>query len=402
MTTNRSILEEGPEKKTVALNLKQAEALKKLQQPTGGQDGTDERADLLQQAKETLRQSATPQILWTATVDGKIFGELPGWRTFTGQSTEEAQCDGWTQALHPEDRDHVLRVWREAVQNQTEYNAGYRLRRHDGVYRDFAVHGVPVRLKDGRIRDWVGCCIDITENKRVAESLKLFRALMDQSSDAIEVIDPQTGRFLDVNETAGRRLGYSREEMLCKSVPDIQMDPFAQAFLPESMEEVRRVGVKLLRGWHRRKDGSTFPVEVSVKSICLDRDYLLAIVRDITEQKAVEEKIESQIHELRFWRESSLDREDRIGALKNEVNEALLQGGEAPRYTDPEVLKRDLPPVDLPVLDSEEERLATLRRYSVLDSPAEKDFDDAVALAAQVCGTPFAAISFLDEERQWF
>src|SRR3712207_4182799 len=50
----------------------------------------------------------------------------------------------------------------------------------------------------------------------------------------------------------------------------------------------------------------------------------------------------------------------------------------------------------------EEERLAALRRYRILDTPPEPDFDDLVRLAAQVCQTPVALISLIDEQRQWF
>ncbi len=114
----------------------------------------------------------------------------------------------------------MLRAWTEAVQNKTDYNTTYRILRHDGVYRDFDVHGVPVRLEDGTIHEWVGCSTDVTERKQAEESLRLFRALMDQSSDAIMVAVPQTGRFLDVNEIGSARLGYTRAEMLSESVSD--------------------------------------------------------------------------------------------------------------------------------------------------------------------------------------
>jgi len=127
-----------------------------------------------------------------------------------------------------------------------------------------------------------------------------------------------------------------------------------------------------------------------------------AVEKSLLLHEAQDKKIESQVHELQFWRESTLDREDRIGVLKNEVNEVLQEAGRPPRYTDPEVLKKDFLPINPPPSDSEQERLATLRRYNVLDSPAEKDFDDVVALAAQICGTPIALVSLVDEKRQWF
>lgn len=49
----------------------------------------------------------------------------------------------------------------------------------------------------------------------------------------------------------------------------------------------------------------------------------------------------------------------------------------------------------------ENERLATLRAYAVLDTPPERTFDELVSLAAQVCGAPAAYVAFIDERRQW-
>ena len=55
-----------------------------------------------------------------------------------------------------------------------------------------------------------------------------------------------------------------------------------------------------------------------------------------------------------------------------------------------------------PILPNESERLAALRRYGILDIPAEADFDDFTRLASQICGTPIATITLVDAARQWF
>ena len=131
---------------------------------------------------------------------------------------------------------------------------------------------------------------DITEKKQAGEHLKLFRALLDHSSDAIEVLDPVTLRILDVNETQCRVLGYSREELLSKKVTDI--DPALSADLQKVIgEQLRKTGDARFEAIHQRKDGSTFPVEVSSKLIELDKPYALNIVRDITERKQAEEHL---------------------------------------------------------------------------------------------------------------
>ncbi|MBI5394016.1 MAG: PAS domain S-box protein [Verrucomicrobia bacterium] len=128
---------------------------------------------------------------------------------------------------------------------------------------------------------------DITERKQAERALKLFRTLVDRTDDAIEVVDPQTGRFLDINEKGCMDAGYSREEFLALSVPDI--DPTVnQSTFTKLMEGIRKSGDLTWEGLRRRKDGSTFPVEVNIKYVRLDRDYIVSAVRDITERKRAE------------------------------------------------------------------------------------------------------------------
>jgi PAS domain S-box-containing protein len=135
-----------------------------------------------------------------------------------------------------------------------------------------------------------GMANDITKRKRAEQSLRLFRSLIDQSTDAIEVIDADTLRFLDCNEHAHKTLGYSRQEFLGLSIFDI--DPMATpgsiAFHDAEME---RSGFTTLESVHRRKDGSTFPVEVNIKLVRLDRRYRLAVVRDISARKQANEAL---------------------------------------------------------------------------------------------------------------
>jgi diguanylate cyclase (GGDEF)-like protein/PAS domain S-box-containing protein len=131
---------------------------------------------------------------------------------------------------------------------------------------------------------------DITERRQAEESLKLFRLLLDQSNDAIEVVELGTMRLLDVNEKACTSLGYTREELLSMSVFDI--DPSVKELKRANVEtELRKSGFIMLQTLHRRKDGSTFPVEISMKYIQLDRSYVVCAIRDITERKRAEEAL---------------------------------------------------------------------------------------------------------------
>ncbi|MDR3459744.1 MAG: PAS domain S-box protein [Verrucomicrobiae bacterium] len=129
---------------------------------------------------------------------------------------------------------------------------------------------------------------DISGRKRAEAASRMFRALIDRSSDGIEVVDPETGRFLDVNDTTCRQVGYAREELLAMRVSDLENVALDFSTWHEHVEKIRQAGLMFIEGRHRRKDGSTFPVEVNIRYVKLERDYLIASVRDVSERKQAE------------------------------------------------------------------------------------------------------------------
>jgi len=133
----------------------------------------------------------------------------------------------------------------------------------------------------------------ITENKdNIETDLELFRNLINKTNDAIFVTDPQTGRFIFVNDQACAGLGYDRQELLKMNVLDIETN-FPDNFSWQThVEELRQKGSHILEGIHKRKNGATFLNEANVSYVVLNtREYMVAIVRDITERKQAEEAL---------------------------------------------------------------------------------------------------------------
>jgi len=140
----------------------------------------------------------------------------------------------------------------------------------------------------------------VAELKQAGERLHLFRNLIDRSNDCIFVIEPKWGRFLDVNERACDSLGYTRQEFLDMTVKNIN------EFIPDDLSWQNRVselkveGDIIEEGRYKRKDATSFFVETSLKYVIQkERNYIIAVARDITERKLAEEKQAELIQELR-------------------------------------------------------------------------------------------------------
>jgi PAS domain S-box-containing protein len=124
--------------------------------------------------------TTTSQLVWTADVAGTWHGDMPSWREFTGQSTEQMQGSGWAAAVHPDDRQATLDAWADAVQHGSSFEIEHRLRSRTGEYRYFLARGAAVRNIDGSIREWIGASTDITERKQAEAQVRRLNAELEQ------------------------------------------------------------------------------------------------------------------------------------------------------------------------------------------------------------------------------
>ncbi len=134
---------------------------------------------------------------------------------------------------------------------------------------------------------------DVTARHQAEEALReseeRFRTLIEQAGDGVELQDAE-GRFLDVNSTTCRQLGYSREELLRMAVFDVDPLVSRERYAATFQSLVNKPPV-LFESVHRRKDGTTFPVEITTSVIRLGSVFrAVTLVRDITERKRQEEE----------------------------------------------------------------------------------------------------------------
>ncbi|MBI5039329.1 MAG: PAS domain S-box protein [Nitrospirae bacterium] len=174
----------------------------------------------------------------------------------------------------------------------------------DGKKTYFDTMKSPLFDNHGNLIGVAGVSRDITERRHHEEQLWLFRTLINQSNDAIFIDDPETGRFLDVNDKACSSLGYSRYELLKMGVVDIEANMPDHFSWEAHLKEVKEQKSMVLEGRLKRRDGTTFPVEVNVRYITQGKDsYMVAVVRDITERKQETERYTAIIRSAMdaFW-----------------------------------------------------------------------------------------------------
>jgi diguanylate cyclase (GGDEF)-like protein/PAS domain S-box-containing protein len=161
---------------------------------------------------------------------------------------------------------------------------------------DVIVAGSPI-LVGGELIGLVAVYTDITERKRAEEALResreKYREMINGMNDTVWVIGFD-GKFVDVNETVVKVLGYSREELLSMGPPDIDSH-LTEEQIKDLIRRMPSDEIQVFETEHTTKGGKTIPVEISSSLVTYQgRHAILSIARDITERKRAEREIEER------------------------------------------------------------------------------------------------------------
>ncbi len=262
-----------------------------LKAPVAGGPGEHRADEHLRHVMETL-----PEGVWSIGLPGlELLCANAAIERIFGYSRAEFYRNPhlWLETIHPEDRKNLGTSFRELLRDgQGEFEfLGIRA---DGELRRLRSRTWCVRDEHGRLLRIDGITTEVRTpgpgEPGLRNSARQLRRLIDHAADTLFIHDRE-GRIFDVNEQACRSLGYTRVELLSLHVEQIEVGTGADE-LHRLWRTAGRDIPMTLQGTHRRKDGTTFPVEVRLSRLNAEDDtFFVVVARDVSERRHLEEQL---------------------------------------------------------------------------------------------------------------
>jgi PAS domain S-box-containing protein len=195
----------------------------------------------LQASEARFREmaDAAPAMLWITNEEGECTFLSRGWYEFTGQDESTGLGIGWTDAVHPDDRESAGRGFLAASARREIFRSEFRVQRPSGEYRWVIDAGQPRFAEDGSFRGMIGSVIDIHERRHAEDRLRTLAAVVENCAEFIGVSTPEM-KPIFVNEAGRQMVGLD-------SMEDVEKTSVFDYFHPDDRQLIEREALPRLR-----------------------------------------------------------------------------------------------------------------------------------------------------------
>ncbi len=251
-----------------------------------------------EERQRTLLEVGTA-VVWRTDPLGRFHDRQPTWETYTGQTWHEYEGFGWVEAIHPDDRDALLAVWRNSVARAEFYEHHARFWcAADRDYHFCEVRGVPIVDDDQRLVEWTGFIVDVHHRRQLEAELRSQAARLRslEDADTVGVMCGIDDQIIEANDYLLDLLGYTQAELDAGDLrwSALTPDGYATADAAVFAEVLASGSAPPYEKELLRKDGARVPVLVAATRL-LDPPPLewFALVTDLTQRKRAEDRLRS-------------------------------------------------------------------------------------------------------------
>jgi PAS domain S-box-containing protein len=160
----------------------------------------------------------------------------------------------------------------------------------------FEIRYSPLKDDQNSVIGAIGVAVDVTTRKEAEKSLheseEKYRKLFNLESDALALMDIETGNMIDVNISFIKLYGYTKEEILCMKNIDFSAEP--EKTIKAAQDRKAYIPLR----YHKKKNGTVFPVEITASAFeYKGRDVYMGAVRDISDRKIIEEQMAASLRD---------------------------------------------------------------------------------------------------------
>lgn len=221
--------------------------------------------------------------------------------------------------LQGKDRDQPpLNALREAIKKGESCQATLRNYKKDGTMFWNDLYVFPITNDKGIVTNFIGIQNDVTLKINAEAERHHLASIFHESLNEIYVFDSKSLKFINVNFGAQKNIGYDLEELKGMTPLDIKPLENEENFRQKISELLEKNVEKIeFESIHKRKDGTTYPIDVHLQLSNLgEKEVFVAIILDITEQKNYTHKLENKVEERTEQLKRALEKEKELNQLK--------------------------------------------------------------------------------------
>ncbi|MDY0903432.1 PAS domain S-box protein [Pedobacter sp. CFBP9032] len=286
------------------------------------EDRVSERVKELSESEERFRIMAEGTEIFIAVGDesgNAIYFNKP-WMTLTGRSMNELLDFGWSDLIHPEDRDRYIGIYLTALETKTAFAGEFRILSKEGNYRWLLSSGPPRFHSDGTFAGYISSCVDITERKMMELEKQNLSALVDASSEFISLANLDY-EMTYANPIALKKLGW--DAVANRTILDC-VYPEDRDFAQKALSNLLTYGNfrHEIRYWNE-KTKKPFWIEwngIVIKDPISNEFIAVATVGpDVTERKSHQEELQNINEEMAAANEELAATNEELAATNEEL-----------------------------------------------------------------------------------